>query len=207
MTALITIASILFFGNKALLLLNKKINQKLGWFFGFLGAILFVIYFFLINTPILSIMEIGLTVLMFYRFIVGDKSNKAVEKFLGIVTGLIIISLTILTNEGLMTGAQFFGAFGMLLGTYFLISVEQSQFEKTNWQERVGWLLYALGHVFTSYIGYQKQEWIFFVFQAWQMFLCLCGFLFINQRQRKKITVTVLVGGAAVAALFLIVIN
>lgn len=200
MVILITIASLLFFGNKISLLLGKKIGQKLGWFLGSFGALLFIIYFFLIDTPILSIMEIGLTVLMTYRFIAGIKTNRVVENILGFITGGIIIILTIITREGLMTWTQLGGALGMLIGTYFLISREQVQI--INWNARIGWLLYGTGHFFTSYIGYQKHEWIFFIFQAWQMLLCFGGFVTDDPNKRKVITICIIVGGVVASLIF-----
>ncbi len=207
MQILITIASLLFFCNKILLLLGKKLNRRLGWFLGGLGAILFIIYFFKINTPILAILEIGLVVLMTYRFIAKEKTNKLIENSLGIITGIFILVLTFITTEGVMTWSQFFGAFGMLIGTYFLISARQVQFEKISLQERLGWLFYGFGHLFTSYIGYQKHEWIFFVFQVWQMFLCLCGFSMINFKYRKIATILTLIIGSVVAFIFYIAIS
>ncbi len=200
MVILITIASLLFFGNKVLLLLGRPVRQKLGWFLGSLGAILFVIYFFLIGTPILSVMEIGLTILMTYRFIAGVKTNNLIEKILGIITLLIIVFLTIITNQGLVTWAQFFGSIGMLVGTYFLIAKNQAG--SINWNSRIGWLLYGLGHFFTSYIGYQKHEWIFFVFQVWQMLLCFGGFLTEDKIKRKNITKIILILGLIGSLIF-----
>jgi len=207
MQILITVASLLFFGNKTLLLLGKNIKKRLGWFLGGLGAALFIVYFFMINTPILSILEIGLTILMTYRFFAKEKTNKLIENFLGILTGLSIITLTIVTHQGIMAWAQFFGAFGMLIGTYFLISANQIQDEKISIQERAGWILYAFGHFFTSYIGYQKHEWTFFVFQVWQMLLCLCGFAMMKTKDRRLLTIITLFIGAISALIFLIVIN
>ena len=207
MQILITTASLLFFSNKLLLLLGEKLNKRLGWFLGGIAAILFIIYFFYIDTPVLSVLEIGLTILMTYRFIASEKTNKFIENLLGVITGIFIIILTLVTTEGIMTWPQFFGAFGMLIGTYFLISAKQLQVLKISLQERIGWLLYGFGHFFTSYIGYQKHEWIFFVFQVWQMLLCICGFSILNLKQRKIATISVLILGAMGALIFSIAIN
>ena len=185
--------------------MGKKINKQIGWFCGTLAAILFVIYFFKIGTPILSVLEIGLTVLMMYRFFAGEKTNKIIENALGILTGAFIVVLTILTSQGTMTFSQFFGAFGMLIGTYLLISAPQNEFIEN--KERYGWLLYALGHLFTSHIGYQKHEWIFFIFQAWQMLLCLGGFAAKNQKNRKMITSIILGAGTVASLIFVIFIS
>jgi hypothetical protein len=199
-TILISVASLLFFGNKVCLLIGKSVGRKLGWFLGSFGALLFIIYFFLIGTPILSIMEIGLTILMTYRFIAGIKTNRSIENILGIITGGIIMLLTVITQEGLLTVAQLFGALGMLIGTYFLISREQVQI--INWNARIGWLLYGIGHFFTSYIGYQKHEWIFFIFQSWQMLLCFGGFAISDQKKREIITVSILIIGTIASLIF-----
>jgi hypothetical protein len=104
-----------------------------------------------------------------------------------------------------MTFAQLLGTFGMLIGTYLLISVTQDKF--IGIKERCGWLLYGLGHLFTSYIGYQKHEWIFFIFQAWQMFLCLGGFITKDQEKRKTITMIILGLGAIASLIFTIFIS
>lgn len=207
MQILITIASLLFFGNKSLLLLGKKVNKRLGWFLGAAAAVLFIVYFFLINTPILSVLEIGLTILMTYRFIAGQKTNKIIENVLGVVTGIFIVILTVIAKLGTMNILQFFGAFGMLIGTYLLISSNQVQFEESGWKERFGWIMYGAGHFFTSYIGFEKHEWIFFVFQAWQMLLCFVGFSMPNLKERKLITNTALTFGAVACLIFFIVIN
>ncbi len=185
---IITIASLLFLTSKTLLLLGKRINKKLSWFLGATGAALFVLYFFMIHTPILSVLEIGLTVLMSYRFLAGSKTNRKIENALGVATLFLIFILTVLAKQGTFGPAQFFGALGMLLGTYFLISSKQELFLESGWKERVGWLLYGAGHFFTSYIGYQKHEWIFFTFQAWQMLLCLIGFSIPDIKDRKLVT-------------------
>lgn len=205
MFMLITIASVLFFGNKVLLLLGKKVTRNLGWFLGSLAAILFVVYFFIINTPILSVMEIGLVILMTYRFLSGAKSNKKIEKILGIVTGFIIIILLTIANQGLITYMQFFGATGMLVGTYFLINSKEN-IGIIVWDSRIGWLLYGLGHLFTSYIGYQKHETIFFIFQFWQMFLCLGGFLARNQKERNMATISTIIIGIISVVVFSVIL-
>ncbi len=205
MQILITTASLLFFSNKTLVLLGHSINKRIGWFFGALGAGLFIFYFFLIEAYILSIVEIGLTILMTYRFLVAEKTNKYIEVALGVVTGIFISILTFFTSQGVMTIAQFLGASGMLIGTYLLISVNQ-QSTSLLWKERIGFLLYGFGHLCTSYIGYQKHEWIFFIFQAWQMFLCFVGFAMTTKKSRVWATYFVLVAGSVSALLFSIVI-
>lgn len=202
---LITAASLLFFSNKILVLLGHSINKRIGWFFGALGAVLFIVYFFLIEAYILSVVEIGLTILMTYRFIAAEKTNKYIELALGIVTGIFISILTIFTTQGVMTTAQFLGALGMLIGTYLLISAKQQSISPL-WKERIGFLLYGFGHLCTSYIGYQKHEWIFFIFQAWQMFLCFIGFIMSTKKSRVWATYTVLIVGSVSALFFTVVI-
>lgn len=206
MTTLITIASVLFFSNKTLLLLGKKMDRRIGWLCGTIGAILFIIYFFLIGTPILSVLEIGLTILMLYRFLAKEKTNRTIEYGLGILTGVFIVILTILANKGTMSTAQFFGAFGMLVGTYFLIRAKQ-QSDYISVKERCGWIFYGTGHFFTSYIGYQKHEWIFFIFQAWQILLCLSGFLARDSRKRILLTKISLVTGGIASLIFIFFIS
>lgn len=181
-------------------------GKTIGWLCGTLGAIFFIIYFFNIGLPILSILEIGLTILMAYRFIAKDKTNRGIENMLGILTGIFIIIFTILTRQEILTFAQFFGALGMLIGTYLLISTKQ-EINFIEIKERYGWLLYGIGHFFTSCIGYQKHEWIFFVFQAWQMLLCFGGFVVKDPQKRKKITKSILVIGAVASLIFSIFIS
>ncbi len=207
MQVLISAASILFFCNKTFLLLGKKVGRNLGWFLGAAGALLFIVYFFLIGTPILSVLEIGLAILMTYRFVAKENTNIRIERALGVVTGALIVVLTIIAGRGSLSGAQFFGAFGMLVGTYFLISSRQIDVGVSEMKERIGWLLYGFGHLFTSYIGYQKHEWIFFVFQVWQMLLCLVGFALFDMKERKLMTRASLVFGTVGVVLFAIVIT
>ena len=151
-------------------------------------------------------LEIGLTILMLYRFLANDKTNKTIEYSLGVITAVFVIILTALTNSGAITYAQFFGAFGMLVGTYLLISVKQ-QLEYIEIRERFGWLLYGIGHFFTSYIGYQKHEWIFFMFQFLQMLLCFGGFAVKDLKKRRVAINTILILGTVTSLIFIIFIS
>lgn len=207
MNILITISSLLFFNNKALLLLGQPLQKTIGWLLGTVAAILFIVYFFLIDTKILSVLEIGLVLLMGYRFVAGSVTNKRVEYGLGIVTWIGIGVLVILARAGFMTWIQCVGAFGMFLGTYFLISVHQSQTHRVHVRERVGWFLYGIGHVATSYIGYEKGEWVFLLFQVWQLLLCSVGCAYVLKANRVRATQAVLIGGGTVLSLLILVIG
>lgn len=207
MNILITISSMFFFNNKVLLLFGQPLQKTIGWLLGTVAAILFIVYFFLIDTKILSVLEIGLLLLMGYRFVAGSVTNKKIEYGLGVVTWIGIGFLVVLAQAGYMTWIQCVGAFGMFLGTYFLISVHQSQTHSVHIRERAGWFLYGIGHVATSYIGYEKAEWVFLLFQVWQLFLCLVGSVYVNKRKRINATKTVLIGGGLAVSLLVLVIG
>ena|GEM_PF-1160252 len=206
MNILITTSSLLFFFNKILVLTGKPLQRTLGWLLGTFAAVLFIVYFFLIGTHILSVLEIGLVLLMGYRFFAKEETNKKVEYLLGAVTAGMVIVLAYLTHVGMMTWMQCLAAFGMLLGTYFLISVSQVVGSDIEIRERIGWLLYGVGHMATSYIGYQKGEWIFFAFQVWQLLLCLVGCVYARREVRAEATKCVLVFGAVLLSLSLLAI-
>lgn len=171
MQILVFIASLLFIFNKMLLLDSfLKIQDRIKWSLGLIAAILFIVYFFLLGSPILSTLEIGLTILMLYRTIVKERSKGLIENLLGIITSLIIIFLLIRTYTGYIETVQFLGAFGMLLGTYKLIQDKQ----------KTGFSLYAIGHIFTVIYGYQNNEFVFWWLQLLQALMCLT--IFISNR-------------------------
>ncbi len=186
MQALVIIASLCFIFNKVFLLLDNTpaVPGKIKWGLGLLGAILFIAYFFLIKSPILSTLEIGLTVLTSYRFIVGEKRRDDVEKILGIFTGVVIITLFILKYSGYLETLQLLGSLGMLIGTFYLIQEKY----------KTGFTLYALGHIFLTIFGYQQHEVTFWYLQLVQVLLCLTIYANNTKSEARGNWISVIIG-------------
>lgn len=177
MQLLVIVASLCFILNKVFLLLGNSqiVSERTKWLMGVLGALLFIVYFFSIESPILSTLEIGLTVLTLYRFIVGINRNKTFEQMLGVFTGIIVFLLFLEKYQGYIETLQLAGALGMLIGTFYLIQEKY----------KTGFTLYALGHIFLTIFGYQKSETIFWILQLVQAVLCLT--IFISEKLWKPL--------------------
>lgn len=170
---IVFIASCLFIINKGLLLHPEWIvKEEIKWSFGMIAAIMFIIYFFAIGSPILATLEIGLTILSLYRTIVGLKRNLFVEKVLGIFTGLVILVLFIEKYNGYIETLQLAGSICMIIGTFYLIRDEYKK----------GFTIYAFGHIFLSIFGYGKGELIFWLLQYTQALICFT--VFLNKKEK-----------------------
>ncbi len=166
MTVLVIIASLCFTLNKFFLVNNEAIQipKQISWFFGFLGALLFIIYFYKTDSLILSTLEIGLLLLTLYRTVSTEK-NKTIENVLGFVVLLVLGIQFYVTYIGLLGTLQFVASVFMLWGTYRMI--------RDNFIS--GFLLYGLGHLFTARYGYRMDLEIFWKFQMIQAVICLFG--------------------------------
>lgn len=170
-----------------MLLLNSEWTAKenLKWLFGMIAALLFIIYFFSIGSPILATLEIGLTVLALYRTLVGTKRNSGIEKMLGVFTIIIVLILFIEKYTGYIETLQLAGAVCMMIGTFYLI---QDKY-------KAGFAIYALGHLFLTIFGYQRHELIFWYFQLFQVCLCLMVFVDNKDGLRKDWTTFIFIFG------------
>ncbi len=163
----VLVASFLFIANKTFLLLPQfAVREGIKWAFGTLAAVMFIVYFFWIGSPIFSTLEIGLAVLSLYRTIVGKNRKSAVENRLGWFTFIAILALFYFRYWGKMETLQFGGAVFMLVGTFSLIRD----------QKKVGFTLYALGHVCATIYGWQIGQNIFWPLQLLQAGMCLTIF-------------------------------
>lgn len=164
MTILIITASLCFTLNK-FFLVNKEtipIPRQISWFFGFLGALLFIVYFYKTDSLILSTLEIGLLLLTLYRTI-STKENKTTENILGFIVLVVLAIQLYVTFLGLLGVLQFIASVCMLWGTYRMI--------RNNFVS--GFLLYGLGHLFAAQYGYKMDLEIFWKFQIIQAIICL----------------------------------
>ncbi|MCC6324018.1 hypothetical protein IT400_04490 [Candidatus Nomurabacteria bacterium] len=184
MKALVIIASICFILNKFFLLLpfgTKWVSTKFKWFLGMLGAILFIIYFFSIGSPMLSTLEIGLTILTLYRFIVEEKRSQIIEYTLGIFTGIIVFILYLNMKNGFIQDTELLGSWGMIIGTFFLIQDKL----------KMGFILYGIGHLFLVYFGYSKNETVFWNLQLVQAFMCFS--ILIKEEENRYNAISIIV--------------
>ena len=148
------LVSLIFFVNKILLLIGKKL-ERLGWLMGSIAAVLAVIYFFLLELYIFTVLEFGLIILMGYGFFVKEIKNPTTEKLIHLFILVVMTVLVFFAFTGMMTIYEFVGAVLMLLGTYFL----------THNIYALGWLLYGVSHLFAAYVTNQKGQQFFADFQ------------------------------------------
>ena len=166
------LVSLIFFVNKILVLLGKKI----GWLVGAFAAVLAIIYFLMLELYIFTVLEFGLIVLMGYGFWAKEETNLSVEKLIQIVIVVVMTVLVFFAFTGMMTVYEFTGAILMLLGTYFL----------THRREALGWLLYGISHLFAAYVTNQKGQQFFADFQIASALVSAIAFLLIVKKKSKK---------------------
>ncbi|MDP1760260.1 MAG: hypothetical protein Q8L01_02305 [Candidatus Woesebacteria bacterium] len=160
--------SLVFFANKALVL----VGRKTGWLLGAIGAILAVFYFYLIDLYVYTILEAGLIVLMGYGFLKTEKENRSVENLIRVALALLMLTLAFQTFKGFLTIVELAGALLMLWGTFLL----------THKSETLGWFIYGLAHLCSTYIGYEKGQQTFLDFQIASAIVCFAG----SMRKRRN---------------------
>lgn len=161
---------VIFFANKVFVLAEKR----LGWFMGVIAAILSFFYFFLIELYVFTALEVGLMVLMGYGFLHrGSRRNKKVERFLNYTITTVMAALTYFVFSDLMTVVEFFGAIGMLSGTYYL----------THDRMRLGWILYGSAHVLSAILGYHVNQPFFADFQVASAIVAAVGVIKGNKNR------------------------
>lgn len=149
------LVSLLFFGNKVLVLVGKKL-EKTGWLLGVIAASLGVAYFYLLDMYVYTVLEIGLIVLMSYGFLHKDTGkNENVETAIRVVTGAVMLILACVVFTGTITIIEFVSSILMLAGTYLL----------THNRKQLGWILYGIAHLAAVYLGYVKGQQFFADFQ------------------------------------------
>lgn len=164
------LVSLLFFGNKVLVLVGKKF-EKFGWLLGVIAASLGVAYFYLLGMYVYTVLEIGLIVLMSYGFLHKDTTkNEKVETTIRVVTGVVMLVLACVVFSGAITIIEFVSSIFMLAGTYLL----------THSKKRLGWILYGIAHLAAVYLGYAKGQQFFADFQLASAIVSAVGALIIK---------------------------
>ena len=163
------LVSLIFFGNKVFILLERKF----GWLLGVVAAALAVIYFYRIELQIYMVLEASLVVLMGYGYFKRDLENPRVEFVIRFVIMVVMLVLAMFAYNGLITMIELLSSFGMLWGTYFL----------THKRVRWGWILYGVAHLLAARLGYQKDQDFFADFQLASAIVSFIG-------ASKKIGVT-----------------
>lgn len=162
MVAVLEVAvALIFFANKVFVLIGKKS----GWLLGSIAAFLAVIYFYLIGLYIFTVLEIGIMILMGYGFWKKDEKNPKVEFLIRLVILVVMVTLTFFVFSGLISIAELTSSLFFLFGTFFL----------THRKERLGWVLYCVAHIFSSYVGYKKDQDFFADFQVASAIVCFAG--------------------------------
>lgn len=143
--------ALLFFTNKIVLLIGKRT----GWLVGVIAATLSVVYFFLLDLYIFTVLEIGLFVLMGYGYLKGKRTSAREELLVRVALTCVMGALIYFVFTGIMTVVEFFGAALMLWGTYLL----------THDFVRWGWAIYGVSHCLAAAVGYWKLQPFFADFQ------------------------------------------
>lgn len=162
------LVSVIFFTNKVLVLAEKKV----GWLLGAIAAIIAVFYFYLIGFYVYTVLEFGLIVLMGYGFLKRGKKNPKVETLIRLLIIVVMVALAFFAFSGLITIIELISSLGLLIGTYML----------THHKNRIGWLLYALGHSLAAILGYSKEQRFFADFQIASAIVSFVGALKITPR-------------------------
>ena len=155
--------SLIFFTNKAFVLIDKKT----GWLIGAIGAVMGTLYFSLLHLYCFAVLDAGLVVLMGYGFFAKAQKNQKVENVLHLVIILAMFSLGYFAFSGVMTVVQFFSSALLLMGTYLLTH------QKTSW----GWILYAISHVLAAIVGYKVGQMFFADFQIASAIISIAGLI------------------------------
>ncbi len=165
--------SVIFFGNKVLVLVNKKS----GWFVGAIAAILGLFYFYSIDLYIFTVLEVGLIVLMGYGAFPEKWKNAKLEKMIYAVIALSMLSFTYFAFSGRLTVYEFISSVGLIWGTYLL----------THQKARFGWSIYCIAHAFAAYVGYSKGGQEFFAtLQVASAIVSLVGMLITKPENNGK---------------------
>lgn len=153
--------SVIFFANKVFVLVGKKV----GWALGAFAALLALVYFFLINLKVFTVLEAGLIVLMLYGLIMGGQKSPRVEWWIRGTTTIAMLVMAGFSATGKLTLAELLASAGMLWGTYFLASCAK----------RTGWALYVAAHTFSAMVGYGHDQHFFGDFQVASAIVALVG--------------------------------
>lgn len=149
--------------NKVFLLLGKRA----GWIFGFFAGVSFAVYYLFIDLKILGIVQIGLTMLMIYGYIVHKKISKGAHMMATLVLSMIAITLLFATFKNSLTIIE---TLSVLSGCWATYLIAQKKY-------RSGWLVFLIAHITSAYLTFLKSEYIFFSFQIFSAIVAICGVL------------------------------
>lgn len=160
-----------FFANKVLVL----VGRRSGWAVGVLGAALALVYFYLLDLFLFTVLELGLIVLMLYGFAAHGGSRSRFELVARVAITLAMTAMVWFVFTGVMTVVEFMSALLMLWGTYLLASGSLA------W----GWGLSVVAHALAGVIGWSKNQLTFADFQVASSIVALIG-VAINWRTERS---------------------
>ncbi len=157
-----------FFANKVLVL----VGRRSGWAVGVIGAALALVYFYLLDLRLLTVLEVGLVLLMSYGYVAHSDPSPRFQVIVRVAITLTMVTLAGFVFTGVMTAVEFTSAVLMLWGTYLL----------TSGQLRLGWALSAVAHALAGVVGWDKGQGTFADFQIASSIVAAIG-VAINWRQ------------------------
>lgn len=151
-------------------ILNKLflvLNRRSGWLWGAVVGLSSAVYFFLINLKILSIAEFGFLIVMVYGYLTHNKSSKKLSLYINIVLSSVSVVLAVLFFKNYLTTIETVSSLCFIWGGYYL----------ANKKAALGWVLFLVAHITTSYSGLHKNQTLFAGLQIVSALICLYGLL------------------------------
>lgn len=156
--------ALMFFANKALLIIGKRI----GWLFGFVAAFFGIYYFFSVELYIFTVLEFGFATLMWYGYRKSSKESSArTEMWIRGVLTAVMALLTYFLFHGFMTVLEFVSTLFALWGAYLLTGIHV----------RWGWGIWSIGHFLSTIVCEDKGQVFFAHFQLASAILTGAGVL------------------------------
>lgn len=153
--------ALIFFVNKVLVLVGRRV----GWLAGAIAASLGTYYFYRIGMNVYAVLDLGLIVLAMYGYFAGKQRNLHVENVIRIATFVAMSAISFFAFNGKLTGIEFVSSASLLWGTFLLVR------GKTN----LGWGVSILAHTTAAYLGYDRGQEIFAHFQVASVVVSIIG--------------------------------
>ncbi len=157
MEILVTVISLV---HKIFLLKNDK---KIAWITGIIASILSISYFYSLGLTIYAGLEIGFIVLMLYG-LVKNKTQR-VENTINIFIGVFCLILGYLSFAGLLTALELISSITPLMSIYYLAKNKN----------KTGWILMVITCIITTYVVFEKGQFIFTAYQVVSLLLAIYG--------------------------------
>lgn len=167
------LVALVFFANK----LGVLIEKRSGWLIGVIAAVISIVYFFLLNLAIFTVLEVGLVILMGYGYWRKQDVDVRVEWLIRIAIMVVMAFLTYFVFRGFLTIMEFVGSVLMLWGTYFL----------THGKMWWGWVIYGASHVFAAIVGYGAAQPFFAHFQIASAMVAVAGIVKESDKVATKV--------------------